>query len=170
MFFALLCEILWAPLWYNLLNNYSVKFLKESAKIHKGNIQITFKVKDRWNIDVISNNQITLSFRFLIFTIHKPIIMPGGGGGFILDMIYTLEKNAALLRRRKFMSELIKYNARIYKHYDLNFKTASPEELKAFHQEVIRQSRRSFRIQVSLAVFFMILAVVVTIVFIKMIT
>jgi hypothetical protein len=93
--------------------------------------------------------------------------MLGGGAGHILDMINTLKNNARLLKKRKSLQEIDKMYGRPSKHIDLEFKSTSPEELKTFHQQVLREKRRSFILQVIFALVFLAAAVVLTVLFIQ---
>lgn len=93
--------------------------------------------------------------------------MPGGGGGSIASMILALKNNALLIRKRKSLKDINnKYPGKNH-HVELEFPTASQEELKAFHRQVLRQKRRSTIIQVSLALLFLAVAVVVTVLFVR---
>jgi hypothetical protein len=86
--------------------------------------------------------------------------MFGGGGGMIASMVLTLKNNALLLKRRKHLKDINDEYRRKSKHTKLKFKKSTPEELKAFHEKVIRDKRRSTIIQISIAVVFVIIAFV----------
>ena len=91
--------------------------------------------------------------------------MPGGGGGSIASMILALKNNALLIKKRRSLKEIsAKYPGK-FRHIELEFPNASPEELKDFHEKVIREKRRSTILQITLALLFLAVAVVVTVLF-----
>jgi hypothetical protein len=94
--------------------------------------------------------------------------MPGGGS--IAGMILALKNNALLIRKRKSLKDISgKYPGKP-RHIELEFPNASPEELKEFHEQVLKQKRRSTVIQVSLALLFLLVAVALVVLFVGFMT